>query len=179
MDIKKVRATAFAIRNRLLGYELLQNKKNVSPYQVNMIKKTSGINGELDRFDFYYKKSRDFSQPKSRTEKKTLHAIRYMFWKSKDDKKIVKEMLYIKEGADGKTKVKDKMPVSYEEIMNRDTRYITEEHWVSEYDKYVKKSIADMEQDVYLENKRLQEARRQTKSFWEVLRQNMSAIEQN
>lgn len=178
MDIKKVRATAFAIRNRILGYELLQNKKGVSPYQVNMIKKWSGINEELDRFDFYYTKSRDFSQPKSKTEKTILHAIRYMFWKSKDDKKIVKEMLYIKEGADGTTKVKDKVPVPYDEIMNRDTSYINESRLVSEYDIYVRKSIADSEIDAFYENKRLQEARRTRKSFWTVLRQNMSAAEQ-
>lgn len=178
MDIKKIRATAFAIRNRLLGYELLQNKKGVSPYQVNMIKKWSGINEELDRFDFYYTKSRDFSQPKSRTQKTTLHAIRYMFWKNKDDKKVVKEMLYIKEGADGATKVKNKIPVSYAEVQSRDTRYITEERLVPEYDSFVKKSISDLERDAYFENKRVQEARRERKSFWFVLRQNMSAAEQ-
>ncbi|MBO7672564.1 hypothetical protein J6S88_04055 [bacterium] len=178
MDIKKVRATAFAIRNRILGYELLQNKKGVSPYQVNMIKKWSGINEALDRFDFYYAKSHDFSVPKSRTEKTTLLATRYMFWKNKDDKKIVKEKLYMKEGADGTTEVKKVVPILLDEILNRDTSYIRDSRLVAEYDIYVKKSIADSEIDAFYENKRLQEARRTRKSFWTVLRQNMSAAEQ-
>ena len=93
MDIKKIQVVSFAIRNKMLGYQLLKNPKGSSPYQIKMIKTRNLISPELDRYDQYFTKSRDFSKPKSKTEKQTLLVERYMFWKSKNDKKTVEDCL--------------------------------------------------------------------------------------
>ena len=126
MDLLKVRAVGFAVRNRLKGYKLLQNPNGSSPYEVKMVKKWSGIDGTtLDRYDHYYSVSRDFSKPDAKTEKETMLVTKYMFWKNKNDKQTMKEILYMKDCADGSHISKQKFPpVDYEEIYNRDLSYI-------------------------------------------------------
>ena len=101
MDVKKIQVTAFAIKNSLLGYKLLKNPKGSSLYQIKMIKTWSGISSALDRFNHYHTKYRDFSKPNEKTAEKTLLVTRYMFWKGKDDKKVVKEVIYNESKSNG------------------------------------------------------------------------------
>lgn len=187
MDFLKVRTVGFAIRNRLLGYELLKNPKGRSPYEVKMIKKWNGINGEtLDRYEHYYTKSRDFSKPGTKTEKETMLVTKYMFWKNKDDKKILKETIYMKDRADGSSVYKQKSAsIDYEEIYNRNTDYINERnHKVLrktvrtpflqpirfEYG-VIKESISDREIDKFFEEQRKNKP--QKESFWKTLIRNL------
>lgn len=47
-----VKTTAFVLRHRLRGYELLQNPKGTNPNEVKMIKSWFGFDGE--RYDKFY-----------------------------------------------------------------------------------------------------------------------------
>lgn len=192
MDVKKIQVTAFAIRNRLLGYHLLQNTKGSSPYQIKMIKTWSGISSELDRFDHYHTKYKDFSKPDEKTAKKTLLVTRYTFWKDKNDKKIVKEVIYNESKSNGAFISRVIEPeCGYDEIANRDTSYIDKLH-ITGYHKesnplvaclgavptehYVptEESIADKEISSFFRQKHKNNIQRKTKSFWSILKQNLA-----
>ena len=188
MDLLKVKAVGFAVRNRLKGYKLLQNPNGSSPYEVKMVKKWSGIDGEtLDRFDHYHSVSRDFSKPDAKTEKETLLSTRYMFWKDKNDKQTMKEILYMKDCADGSHISKQKFPsVDYEEIYNRDLSYIEKEKnfgtidefrpgWFLTPAKTVRvpntQSIREREVDKFFEEKSKNQPVEE--SFWKTLIRNL------
>ena len=188
MDIKKVQVVAFAIRNRTLGYRLLKNPKGSSPYQIKMMKTWSGISPDLDRFDHYHTKSRDFSCPDSKTERQTLLISRLMFWKKKDDKKVVKTMIYNKTKSNGEFVAKNKN-VDFEfsdEFINRDTTYIHKEHRKGYHKELVPflfipvehnvptvETIAEKKVSDFFEQKHKKEAKK-TKSFWAVLKENLA-----
>lgn len=184
MDIKKVQVATFAIRNRLLGYQLLKNPKGSSPYQVKMMKKWSGISPELDRFDHYHTKSRDFSRPDEKTAKETLLVNRYMFWKSKNEKSVKKEVFYNKTNSKGEFTAKNKMPVTYEELENRDTSYINKTRTKKEetvilppffpLDIVKEESVASKQIDKFFENKRKQNNTSKANSFWSTLISNLN-----
>ena len=192
MDIKKIQVIAFAIKNKFLGYKLLQNSKDSSPYQIKMIKTWSGISPELDRFDHYHTKYRDFSRLNEKTAKKTLLVTRYMFWKAKNDKKVVKEALCYGRKPNGASICTEKESgLSYDEIANRDTSYIDKLH-ITGYHKesnplvaclgavptehYVptEESIAEKEISLFFRQKYKNDIQRKTKSFWSILRQNLA-----
>ena len=181
MDIKKVQVAAFAVKNRLLGYHLLKNPKGSSPYQVKMIKTWSGITYDLDRFDHYHTKSRDFSKPDEKTAKETLLVSRYMFWKNKNEKNIKKEIIYNKTNSKGEFTAKNKMPVSYEELENRDTKYINKTRTTKKetillppyftFDIAKEESVASKQIDNFFEK---QNKQKESNSFWTVLFQNLN-----
>ena len=191
MNIKKIRVAAFAIKNRLLVYHLLQNTKGSSPYQIKMIKTWSGISPELDRFDHYHTKYRDFSKPDEKTVKQTLLVTRYTFWKDKNNKKIVKEVLFNKRKSNGDfiSKVKES-GLGYDEIINRDTSYIDTVHkkgyhkefnpsfiflgYAAECSVPTMESIADKEISSFFKQKHKDNIQRKTKSFWTILRKNLT-----
>ena len=192
MDVKKIQVIAFALRNRLLGYKLLPNPKGSSPYKIKMIKAWSGISHELDRFDNYHRKYRDYSKPDEKTQKITLRVTRYMFWKDKNDKKVVKEVFCYGRKSNGKPIEKEKKPeLSYEETTNRDTSYIDELH-ITGYHKesnplvaclgavpaehYVptEESIAEKEIASFFRKKLNAKSQSKTKSFWSILRKNLA-----
>ncbi|MCR5265896.1 MAG: hypothetical protein K6E29_04810 [Cyanobacteria bacterium RUI128] len=188
MDIKKVQVTAFAIKNRMLGYQLLQNSKGSSPYQVKMIKTRSYISPELDRHDYYYTKSRDFSKPDEKVEKRTLIVDRLMFWKSKNDKKIVKEKFYSEQKANGEYSSASKQSeLSADEIINRDTSYIDKEQRKGYHKELVPflfipvehnvptvESIKDREISKFYEKKHKEAQKNKHISFWTILKKNLS-----
>ena len=186
MDIKKIQVITFAIKNRLRGYQLLQNPKGTSPYQVKMIKKYSGISYDLDRFDHYYTKSRDFENPHKKTEEQTLLVTRLMFWKSKNDKKTIKEVIYNKTNSDGKfvSKIKNNR-YELDEYINRDTSYINQEHHKGYHKELFPglfipleisvptiETIADRETDKFF-RQRSREKKFPKISFWTVLKNNL------
>ena len=186
MDINKIKVVSFAIRYRLMGYRLLQNPKGTSPYQIKMIKSWSGISDKLDRFDHFHTKSKNFSNPKEKTVKKTLLVTRYMFWKDKNYKKVVKEMLYQEHNAHGDFITKSKAPLSYEEIMKRNTAYIDKEHTKGPHRELVPflfipvernvptvESIADREISKFFQQKRKNNIPQDIKSFLKTLRKNL------
>ena len=157
-----------------------------------MIKTWSGISPELDRFDHYHTKYRDFSKPNEKTAKKTLLVTRYMFWKAKNDKKVVKEALCYGRKPNGTyiCTEKESRP-RYDEIANRDTSYIDKLH-ITGYHKeanplvaslgavptehYVptEESIAEKEISLFFRQKYKNDIQRKTKSFWSILRQNLA-----
>ena len=187
MDIKKVQVVSFALRNKMLGYQLLKNPKGSSPYQVKMIKTWNGISSELDRYDHYFTKSRDFSKPELKTEKQTLLVDRLMFWKNKNDKKVVKEMFYTKEKSNGDFTAKDKQSdLTADEIINRDTTYIDKEHIRGYHKELIPflfipmehtvpniESIKDREISKFFAEKHKRTQRIKHPSFWATLKQNL------
>lgn len=187
MDIKKIQVVSFAIRNKMLGYQLLKTPKGSSPYQIKMIKTRNLISPELDRYDQYFTKSRDFSEPKSKTEKQTLLVERYMFRKSKNDKKTVKEMFYTKEKANGEYIANDKQSdLTADDIINRDTSYIDKEHVKGYHKELIPflfipvehtipniESIKDKEINKFFEQQRKKAQKRNIPSFWAILKQNI------
>ena len=152
-----------------------------------MIKTWNGISPELDRYDHYFTKSRDFSNPELKTEKQTLLVDRFMFWKNKNDKKVVKEMFYTKEKSNGEFISGEKQSnLTADEILNRDTSYIDKEYSKGYHKELIpflfipmEHTVPDIESIKYREINKFFEAqhqkspKRKLPSFWSVLKQNL------
>ena len=185
MDFNKIRVVSFALRNRLLGYQLLENPKYKSPYFVKMVRRNNNISIQsLDVFDFKYVKSRDFSKKGTKTDIKLFQRIKYMFWPDKDNKDVVYTLNYLHyksngefwgkyyapEGIDAKVADRDKK-------FNPDTAYINTVYGTDGIrygnDLLAPKTIADVEVDKFYEQRRIYQAKMNEKSFWTILRHNL------
>lgn len=109
-----------------------------------------------------------------------------MFWKNKNDKQTMKEILYMKDCADGSHIYKQKLPsVDYEEIYNRDTSYIDKERKFGTHEEVnisflrpaqrkrvpTIESIKEIEIEKFFEEKRKNQPKEE--SFWKTLIRNL------
>ncbi len=92
LSINKIRTVGYAVCMRLKGYQLLQNPKGASPYEVNMIKKEHYVNA-MDYSDNckYTRVRRDFSSNAGKDYTKELDTRHFIDpdTKQKNGKKII------------------------------------------------------------------------------------------
>ena len=182
MDFNKVRVISFAVRNRLAGYTLVKNPKKKSPYYVKMVKTWHGINDELDAFEHKYIISRDFSKKGTGTDRKTFQRTRYVFWKDKNDKKVIYNMHYLHEKPDGTSSVPKNFgpEVDYNELGKRDLGYINSIQGIDGYNpEHLPiltsdiETVGDMEKNMFWRAIHKRENTQGDNSFWTTLRYNL------
>ena len=159
--LDKVKTTAFVLKNRLLGYKLLQNAKGTNPNEVTMIKTWFGVDPVF--YDKHHHYHRIHRYPQENTFVKDELFLMAGYFMDTDTKTYSGKRKnlngYIIKN--GKLKSLDKTNVSQNDLFERSLP-----DWRDGNEEY------DFGEKLFIENRK-SEYNLSTPGFWQILRNNL------